>query len=93
MPTAATPLSDNPISARIIKMPCQLVIMVESSVQIEASKSAVTITGLRPIASESGPVNSRPMANVAVETDNEILLLAGDTPNSCDRTGKMGWTQ
>jgi hypothetical protein len=46
-------------------MPCQLVIMVESSVQTEASISAVTITGLRPMASDSGPVNSSPIASIA----------------------------
>ena len=82
MPTAATPLRDSPIRARITNMPCQLVIMVESSVQHEASNSAVTITGLRPMASDSGPVKSSPIASMAVETDSEILLLAGETPNS-----------
>ena len=77
----------------MIKIPCQLVIIVESSVQQEASSSAVTITGLRPIASESGPVNSNPIASIAVEMESEILLLAGDTPNSCESTGSMGCTQ
>ena len=82
MPTAATPLSERPISARIIKIPCQLVIMVESSEQHDASTKAVTITCLRPIASDSGPVNSNPTASMAVEIDSEILLCAGETPNS-----------
>ncbi len=41
-----------------------------------ASSRAVTITGLRPIASDSGPVNSKPTANIAVEIESEILLLA-----------------
>jgi len=93
MPTAATPLSDSPISARISRMPCQLVIIVESSVHTEASIRAVTITGLRPMASDSGPVNSRPTASMPVEIESEILLLAGDTPNSWESTGKIGWTQ
>jgi hypothetical protein len=44
----------------------------------------VTITCLRPIASESGPVNSRPTASIAVEIDSETLLLAGVTPNSAE---------
>ncbi|MNF02159.1 hypothetical protein D3C80_2012680 [compost metagenome] len=82
MPTAATPLNDSPISARITRIPCQLVIIVDSKVHTEASSNAVTITGLRPIASESGPVNSKPTASMPVEIDSEILLLAGDTPNS-----------
>ncbi len=74
-------------------MPCQLVIIVESSVQQEASSSAVTITGLRPMASESGPVKSRPMASMAVEIESEILLLAGEMPNSWESTGRIGCTQ
>ncbi|MNI82687.1 hypothetical protein D3C73_1394250 [compost metagenome] len=53
----------------------------------------MTITGLRPMASESGPVNRRPIASMAVEIDSEILLLAGDTPNSWDSTGRIGCTQ
>ena len=93
MPTAATPLSDRPMRARIIRMPCQLVIIVDNSEQQAASSRAVTITGLRPIASDSGPVNSRPTANIAVEIESEILLLAGDTPNSFDSTGRIGCTQ
>ena len=93
MPTAATPLNDRPIKARIIKIPCQLVIIVESNVQMEANSSAVTITGLRPMASESGPVNSKPMASMIVEIDSEILLLAGVKPNSCESTGRIGCTQ
>ncbi len=52
--------------------------------------SAVTMTCLRPMASESGPVNSRPIASIPVEMESEILLLAGDTPNSCDKTGRIG---
>ncbi|CAM7886894.1 hypothetical protein ENINMM101M2_12445 [Enterobacter intestinihominis] len=71
-------------------MPCQLVIMVDSKVHTEASINAVTMTCLRPMASESGPVNSRPIASIPVEMESEILLLAGDTPNSCDRTGRIG---
>ena len=93
MPTAATPLSDRPIRARIIRIPCQLDIIVDSSEQQEASTSAVTITCLRPMASDSGPVNSRPTASIAVEIDSEILLLAGETPNSLESTGRIGWTQ
>ena len=71
-------------------MPCQLDIIVDSKEQHEASTSAVTITCLRPIASESGPVNSRPTASIAVEIDSETLLLAGVTPNSVESTGRIG---
>ncbi|CSG20736.1 Uncharacterised protein [Shigella sonnei] len=74
-------------------MPCQLVIIVESNVQMEANSSAVTITGLRPMASDRGPVNSKPIANIAVEMDSEILLFAGVKPNSCESTGRIGCTQ
>jgi hypothetical protein len=45
------------------------------------------------MASDSGPVNSRPTASIAVEMESEILLLAGDTPNSFDSTGRIGCTQ
>ena len=71
-------------------MPCQLVIMVESSVQTEASISAVTITCLRPMASDSGPVKSRPIASIPVEIERDTLLLAGETPNSWESTGRIG---
>ncbi|VDR27063.1 Uncharacterised protein [Raoultella terrigena] len=93
MPTAATPLSDRPISARMIRIPCQVVMTVDSRAQQEASTSAVTITFLRPMASEMGPVNSSPTASMAVEIDSEILLLAGEIPNSLDSTGRIGCTQ
>ena len=76
-----------------MRMPCQLVIMVDSSEQQAASSRAVTITGLRPMASDSGPVNNRPTASIAVEMESEILLLAGETPNSFDSTGRIGCTQ
>ncbi|MNC45331.1 hypothetical protein D3C75_942860 [compost metagenome] len=93
MPTAATPLSERPISARISRMPCQLVIKAQIRVQIAASSSATTITDLRPMASDSGPVNIRPIANSPVETDSDRLLSAGEMPKSCDRTGRIGCTQ
>ncbi|SVK52769.1 Uncharacterised protein [Acinetobacter baumannii] len=93
MPTAATPLSDRPISARISKMPCQLVIKAQISVQTAASNSATTITDLRPMASDSGPVNIRPIASRPVETESDRLLSAGETPKSCDSTGRIGCTQ
>ncbi|MNP12836.1 hypothetical protein D3C76_1050880 [compost metagenome] len=93
MPTAATPLRERPISARMMSIPCQLVIIVDNRVQTEASSRAVTITGLRPMASDSGPVKSKPTASIPVEMESEILLLAGVTPNSCDSTGRIGCTQ
>lgn len=37
--------------------------MVDNNVQQEANNNAVTITGLRPIASESGPVKSTQFTN------------------------------
>ncbi|CAH2817777.1 hypothetical protein SEA27A368_06430 [Salmonella enterica] len=67
--------------------------MVDNNVQQEANNNAVTITGLRPIASESGPVKSKPIASMAVEIESETLLLAGETPNSWESTGSIGWTQ
>ncbi|MNL86538.1 hypothetical protein D3C87_2152770 [compost metagenome] len=75
------------------RIPCQLVIIVDSNVQTEANSRAVTITCLRPMASESGPVNSSPTASIPVETESEILLLAGVTPNSWESTGRIGCTQ
>ncbi len=38
------------------RIPCQLVIMVDNNVQQEANNKAVTITGLRPIASRKQAV-------------------------------------
>ncbi len=81
--------NDRPISARIIRIPCQLVIMVDNNVQQEANNKAVTITGLRPIASESGPVKSKPIASMAVEIESETLLLAGRRQTQ-ESTGSIG---
>src|SRR5688572_23103950 len=93
MATAATPLSDRPISARMMRMPSQLCIKEQTSVQPAARNNATTITDLRPTASETGPVNSRPIAIKPVDNDNDRLLVAGETPKSCDNTGRIGWTQ
>ena len=38
-------------------------------------------------------LQSKPIANIAVEMDSEILLFAGVKPNSCESTGRIGCTQ
>ncbi len=58
-----------------------------------AASSETTITGLRPIASEIGPVTSRPRASMAVATDNARLLSAALMENALDSTGIIGWMQ
>ena len=93
MATAATPLSDSPSSMRMARMPCQLCIWAASRVQAEASSRAVTITFLRPMASESGPLTSSPTASMAVEQESASELLAGEMPKSCDSTGSMGCSE
>ena len=72
------------------KMPCQLVIIEQINVHIAAINNAVTITCLRPIASDNGPVNINPTASNPVETESDRLLLAGEIPKSCDNTGRIG---
>ncbi|MNP87223.1 hypothetical protein D3C76_1879710 [compost metagenome] len=48
---------------------------------------------LRPMASETGPVNSRPTAMVAVDTDSARLLCAALKAKTRDSTGIIGCTQ
>ena len=91
--TAATPLKASPISMRNSKMPCQLCIRVEIRVQSEASSSAVTITFLRPKASESGPLTRSPSASMAVAQESDRLLVAGEMAKSWESTGRIGCTQ
>src|SRR5476651_778555 len=93
MATAATPLNDSPINARISKIAFQLCIKAQINVQAAASIRATTITDLRPTASDTGPVNSKPTAINPVDKESVRLLVAGDTPKSCESTGKIGCTQ
>ncbi|MND55366.1 hypothetical protein D3C80_464510 [compost metagenome] len=58
-----------------------------------AAISDTTITGLRPMASDSGPVTSRPRASMAVDTDSARLLWAAVMENALDSTGIIGWMQ
>nr|BFE92081.1 hypothetical protein GCM10020185_26170 [Pseudomonas brassicacearum subsp. brassicacearum] len=74
--TAANPLNDSPTKARSSNTPCQVGIMALAIVHAEAANSAATITGLRPMRSEIGPVINRPMASRPVATDRIRLLCA-----------------
>jgi hypothetical protein len=62
-------------------------------VHAAAQNSAATMTGLRPMLSEIGPVINKPMASIPVATDSTRLLWAALMPNSWDRIGIMGCTQ
>ena len=93
MATAASPLSDKPTSARVISTPSQLGIHALSTVNSAALNSAETITGLRPMASEIGPVTNRPIASIPVATDKIRLLCAALIPYSWDSIGIIGCTQ
>src|SRR5471032_3693404 len=93
MATAARPLNDKPISARMINTPSQLGIIALAMVHRAAANNAVTITGLRPTRSEIGPVISRPMASMPVATDRIRLLWAALIEYSWDRSGIIGCTQ
>ncbi|MNY21395.1 hypothetical protein D3C86_1549390 [compost metagenome] len=64
-----------------------------SRVHSAAAHSAATITGLRPMASDSGPVTSRPTARVMVDTDSTRLLCAALRAKAADNTGSIGCTQ
>ena len=57
----------------------------------EVAIRAVTISGLRPMASEVMPENSMPMARVAVLIESGRLLTAGEMPNSRVNSGSSGW--
>lgn len=57
---------------------------------MEANSSAVTIIGLWLMVLDSGLVNSKLIANIAVEMDSEILLFVGVKLNSCESTGRIG---
>ncbi len=93
MATAASPLSDKPTSARVISTPSQVGISALRRVNAAAENNANTITGLRPKASEMGPVISKPIASIAVATDRIRLLCAALIPYSWDSTGIIGCTQ
>ncbi|MNT65925.1 hypothetical protein D3C72_2039490 [compost metagenome] len=58
-----------------------------------AQNKAKTITGLRPMRSEIGPVTSSPTANMPVDTERIRLLCAALMANSCDSIGIIGCTQ
>ncbi|MCY1435086.1 hypothetical protein D9M71_511660 [compost metagenome] len=71
----------------------QLGITALAKVDRAAQTSANTITGLRPMRSEMGPVISRPNASMAVDTDSTRLLCAALMENSLDSRGIIGCTQ
>ncbi len=93
MATAATPLSARPTSARISRTPCQLGASALPTVNTAAASRDATSTCLRPMASEIGPVISRPTARVSVESERIRLLCAALMPNACDSMGIIGCTQ
>ncbi|MCY1420212.1 hypothetical protein D3C76_1431410 [compost metagenome] len=93
MATAATPLSDKPTNARVTSTPSQDGIKALATVLRAAHNKAATITGLRPIRSEMGPVMSKPIASIAVDMDRIRLLWAALMENSCDSIGIIGCTQ
>ncbi|EEB44827.1 hypothetical protein PROVALCAL_02852 [Providencia alcalifaciens DSM 30120] len=64
-------------------------IKVKSAAQVRE----ITITFLRPIASEIGPVTNNPNAINPVLNDNDKLAVAGETLKSADNIGKIGWTK
>ncbi|GFZ62782.1 hypothetical protein PSE10B_46490 [Pseudomonas amygdali pv. eriobotryae] len=55
-----------------------------------AARSATTMMGLRPIASEIGPVNIRPRASVMVDTDKIRLHWAALIENAWESAGIIG---
>ena len=89
MATAARPLRDKPTSARVTSTPSQVGIRALSRVNSAAENNANTITGLRPKASEMGPVISRPMASIAVATDKINLWAGQGFPLSPGRTAEL----
>ncbi|MNE62299.1 hypothetical protein D3C80_1575690 [compost metagenome] len=91
--TAARPLSDSPSSARLSSTPCQLGISALTRVHRAAQNRANTITGLRPMRSEMGPVISKPIASMPVDTERIRLLCAALMENSWDSSGIIGCTQ
>ena len=77
----------------MISTPCQLGIIELAMVHNAAANNAATITGLRPMRSEIGPVISRPKANMPVATERIRLLCAALIPYSWDNSGIIGCTQ
>ncbi|MNP58643.1 hypothetical protein D3C76_1535740 [compost metagenome] len=73
--------------------PCQLGIIALAMVHSAAANSAATITGLRPMRSDMGPVISRPMASMPVATERIRLLCAALMEYSWDNSGIIGCTQ
>lgn len=81
MATAATPLSASPARARIAAY---------ISVKSAASSSETDMTDLRPMASDSGPVISKPSTIITVVTERERLLCAGLRWKLLEKTGRIG---
>ncbi|MCY1466675.1 hypothetical protein D9M71_850520 [compost metagenome] len=73
--------------------PCQVGISALPMVNSAARNSEATMMDLRPMASETGPVNSRPTAMVMVDTDSTRLLCAAVRAKARDSTGIIGCTQ
>ncbi len=58
----------------------------------EDATSEKTITGLRPTISEIVPAAIIENARMSVVAESERLLTAGETPNTCEKTGIKGCT-
>ncbi len=93
MATAVSPLSDSPTSTRMASTISQLCMAALARVKSPAQSSETTITRLRPSASESEPVSSRPQARARVETDRTMLLCVALMAKARASTGIIGCTQ
>ncbi len=75
------------------KRPRQLGMAALPRVHRLAPKRAAPMMGLRPTASEMGPVKTNPKARTAVDVESTRLLCAAVTPKALESMGIIGCTQ
>ena len=93
MPTAGTPDSARPVSARSATKIIQFGDSATASVAAPAAASEAVMTALRPKASESDPAKTIATARTPVVADSERLEAAGEMEKARAKPGISGWTQ
>ena len=93
MATEGRPESAIPVSARSTTSWCQSRTKAERSSRVAELKTEATMSGLRPMVSDSVPAKIIEMASVAVVAETASEDVAAETPNSSAKIGISGWTQ
>src|SRR4051812_46155664 len=93
MAAAGRPERASPCSVRRTRNDSQLGAKAQARVRAEDAKTAATISGLRPNASDRLLAISVPKASAIDGMDSARLEAAGPIPNSREKAGIIGCTQ